>query len=638
MNTLAFRYLRGFSLDPSFSTRLDTMAINEITYAIRWERVEKGPVGEYFEIVDYDPASDCFYDAVNLSSEEVLAQHGLDPSEGNPKFHQQFVYTIAMKTLEHFEHSLGRKVIWAPRVVSEKRGNREVLVKQFVSRLRIYPHAFRDANAFYTPEKKSILFGYFEAISKVQGNNLPGGVVFTCLSPDIVAHEVTHAILDSIHPRFIENTNPDVAAFHEAFADIVALLERFAITELVEHQIAQTRGNLSEFSFLGELATQFGNALQNSRGALRGAIGAQDEKTGKWKKHEPDPGQYQTEFEPHKRGAILVAIVFDAFIRMYNTTTADLVRIASNGTGILEPGAIHPDLVKRLASAACELAQRMLHICIRALDYCPPLDITFGEYLRAMITADMDSNPHDKSGYRVALIESFRSWGVFPDRVNTLSIESLRWSSNPIVRSTGLRKILAYIIHFIKDRVREILDITASGISGREQIFSISQRVQEELHQLLFLGINKNLGKEERSEFLQFLGLTDNPLIFTYQGEKIKSELLPIEVHNIRPVIRVGREGRAVEQAFITIIQTFRISEGMLAGARFRGGCTLILDMSKNFQVDYVIYKSIQSERRFKYQMDYQTGNTLSFIALTDSMYDEANGFDVINFSHLHFH
>ena len=43
-------------------------------------------------------------------------------------------------------------------------------------------------------------------------------------------------------------------------------------------------------------------------------------------------------------------------------------------------------------------------MCIRALDYCPPVDITFGEYLRALITADADLVPDDDRGYRVAMI------------------------------------------------------------------------------------------------------------------------------------------------------------------------------------------------------------------------------------------
>lgn len=34
MTKMAYRYLRGYSLDPGFSTRLDTVGVNEITYAI----------------------------------------------------------------------------------------------------------------------------------------------------------------------------------------------------------------------------------------------------------------------------------------------------------------------------------------------------------------------------------------------------------------------------------------------------------------------------------------------------------------------------------------------------------------------------------------------------------------------------
>ena len=55
--------------------------------------------------------------------------------------------------------------------------------------LRIFPHAFRGQNAFYDPELRSVLFGYFAADLKNPGANLPGGPVFTCLSHDVIAHE-----------------------------------------------------------------------------------------------------------------------------------------------------------------------------------------------------------------------------------------------------------------------------------------------------------------------------------------------------------------------------------------------------------------------------------------------------------------
>jgi hypothetical protein len=87
----------------------------------------------------------------------------------------------------------------------------------------------------------------------------------------------------------------------------------------------------------------------------------------------------------------------------------------------------------------------------------------------------------------------------------------------------------------------------------------------------------------------------------------------------------------------VTITQTFRINNGALKGATFRGGCTLLLNMSKDYSVEYIIYKKISSEGRFKEQMDYQQGKTASFVAFSDSMYDEEGGFKEINFAHLHF-
>ena len=113
----AYRYLRGYGLDPGFSTRLDTVGINEVVYRIEYEDLKPGPIGEYIEVLDFDPASNCWYAPVNLGEEIVSSQHGLQPSEGNPQFHQQFVYAVAMKTIGHFEKGLGRKIVWYPRGV-----------------------------------------------------------------------------------------------------------------------------------------------------------------------------------------------------------------------------------------------------------------------------------------------------------------------------------------------------------------------------------------------------------------------------------------------------------------------------------------------------------------------------------------
>jgi len=101
---------------------------------------------------------------------------------------------------------------------------------QFVQRLRIYPHAMREANAYYSSAKKALLFGYFPAEGEDVGDNYPGETVFSCLSHDIIAHETTHALLDGLHPRFVEPSNVDALAFHEAICRYRGVVPAFYLS------------------------------------------------------------------------------------------------------------------------------------------------------------------------------------------------------------------------------------------------------------------------------------------------------------------------------------------------------------------------------------------------------------------------
>ena len=205
-----FRRLRAYAFDPSLSLNLDTAPINEVTLRIPWEPLAPGPVGEYLEVIDRDPASDGFYPPVELDDPHALAQDGLAPSEGSPQFHQQMTYAVATTTIRHFERALGRRALWSPRWNSAKR------TEEFIPRLRLYPHALREANAYYSPQKKALLFGYFPASGADDDTHIPGETVFTCLSHDIIAHETTHALLDGMYERFLEPSHPDSRAFHES--------------------------------------------------------------------------------------------------------------------------------------------------------------------------------------------------------------------------------------------------------------------------------------------------------------------------------------------------------------------------------------------------------------------------------------
>jgi hypothetical protein len=417
------RSLRVYAFDPSRGARLD----NHLTIQIPNERLKKGPSGKKIVVVDYDISNQCYYEGVDLDSASVLGQNGLAPSESDPRFHQQMVYAVTMETIQRFEYALGREIKW--KLPSDP--------QSFPNQLKIFPHAMQEANAFYDTRLHAILFGYFTATENDAGVNLPGQIVFTCLSHDIIAHEVTHAVLDDIRDYFSDPSGVDAPAFHEGFADIIALLQHFSFKQTLVNTIQRTGGlihrkqlvpdvtaigtepliqvEVGEDNPMVDLARQFGEAMGN-RKALRSALGTT-----------PNPAALQLSVEPHERGAIFVAAIFDAFFSVYINRTRDLIRMAYPQGREVVPNFLSADLTDRLADEAAKTARRIQNICMRALDYCPPVDITFGDYLRALVTADREVRTDDENGYRTALINAFRARGIRPAGVLSYSEDSLSW-------------------------------------------------------------------------------------------------------------------------------------------------------------------------------------------------------------------
>ncbi len=583
------RRLRVLTFDPSLATSLDTTTINQLTLHIPWEEgLKRGPIGEYIEVIDFDPASGAFYEPVDLNDLHLLAQDGLMPSESNPQFHQQMVYAVAMTTIRQFERALGRVAFWADR--RSRPGGR--YSEEFVRRLRIYPHALRDRNAYYSPAKKALLFGYFPVTTK-DTYNTPGTLVFTCLSHDIIAHEVTHALLDGVHPRFNEPTNPDVHAFHEAFADIVALFQHFSYPSVLTSQISRTRGNLHTENLLSQLAQQFGRATGRGS-ALRDALGGVDEESGRWKPREPDPHALSRTYGAHSRGAILVAAVFRAFLLIYRATSADLFRIATGGTGMLPEGDLHPDLTRRLASEAAKCADRVLQMCIRAIDYCPPVGITFGDFLRGVITADLDYAPQDEDSFRTVFIQSFREWGIHPRGLTSLGLDALAWPrgddlmKNMVAAGTARGKEL--------DRKRYLKEhLLSAGSdwnleSDRYEVWKAMDGLRGKLWGWLYDG--DRYGHDYAELFGLVIDDADAPPT-VYR----KDHRPTVEVHSVRPAVRRTVRGGSRTDLVVEITQRRRgyfdpkVQEEMDRAGNvmprnesgdftYRAGCTVLIDPS----------------------------------------------------------
>ena len=620
------RQLWGYAFDPSLSLSLNTDKINRMLYKINWEDVDLGPTGEYLEIIDYDPTVEKFYQPVELDEKYLLAQNGLEPSIGNPKFHQQMVYAVAMTTIQNFEKALGRKVMWSPKRV---KGNK---YEEYVQHLRIYPHALRAANAYYSPLRKSILFGYFNSRPSDKTLHMPNSLVFTCLSHDIIAHEVTHAILDGIYGEYGIPTNPDMLAFHEAFADIVALFQHFSFPEVVKFEISNTQGKLGSENLLGKLAVELGSAI-GGYGSLRDAIGKIDKKTKEWIPREPDPEEINRTFEPHARGSILVATVFDAFLTIYRSRIKDLMIIADHGIHERQNQTLHPTLIDRLAKEASKSAKHVLHMCIRALDYCPPVDLNFGDFLRAIISADIDLLKEDNRDYRLAFLEAFRRRGIFPGDVKTLSIESLKYPNLKItVEEKGkeknqekaktefitsiertidqpTEKLFRSLIDFLKEFGNEL-----SYITDREKIFDTTKDYiadttsdDQENEKGLHTRLREYFAKSDFFTELTGLGFKKDLL---KMGLKEGAGGYPsFQIDALRKISRVGPDGDLVNQVIFSMLQyigykkdidkevesTFRIEKDQKLDEDsiiFYGGSTFIFDLD-NSTLKYVISKPL---------------------------------------------
>jgi hypothetical protein len=68
-----------------------------------------------------------------------------------------------------------------------------------------------------------------------------------------------------------------------------------------------------------------------------------------------------------------------------------------------------------VAEEGCDIAAALATVWIRALDYMPPVHITFGDALSAALTADLEVRPDDsRFALRSHLLASFAAYGIAP--------------------------------------------------------------------------------------------------------------------------------------------------------------------------------------------------------------------------------
>lgn len=362
------------------------------------EILSPGPRGYRVYVVDFDSSSGLLYQPAKVPVDETRSLARL---LDDPAFHAQNVYAIVMRTLSRFEFALGRRISWS------FDGHQ----------IHVAPHAFRDANAFYSKRDRGLFFGYFEDAKDRR--------VFTCLSHDVVAHETTHALVDGLRERYTFPSSPDQAAFHEGFADVVALLSIFSLPGVVEKLMTRKmkrsndkfvrRSELTRDALQATALFGLGEEVDPRHDALRRSVSIKPSKRL----------IHTAEFlEPHRRGELLVAAMMNAFLSLWLKRIGHLAR--NEGATLFRA---------KVADEGRLAADHLLTMGIRALDYAPATDLLFGDYLSALLTADLEVQPDDSTyHYRETLRGSFAAYGIMPTSSRETTTEPGVWEPPPALK------------------------------------------------------------------------------------------------------------------------------------------------------------------------------------------------------------
>ncbi|HYO42321.1 MAG TPA: hypothetical protein VES19_03915 [Candidatus Limnocylindrales bacterium] len=317
-----------------------------------------GPVTERVAVIDLDPTTEALEPGAVFeppSGRRTFGRYRVDRrTVTSPQFIAVSVFGTVLRTMYLFEErdALGRKVAWAF-------GGPQLLV---------VPRAGWWANAYYERRSRSLQFFSFHA---------NGRLVHTSLSRDIVAHETAHALLDGIAPDLYDALDPQGLALHEGVADLTAVLIAFRSGRLRKAVLDQTGGSIEKSTNFSAIGEEFGRAIDPSghAGWLRNLL---DDSV-------LDPhGDPAAEPEAHELSQVLTGTLYRFLVELHRDAKERLAERRSE-TKLQVSG--------RALFAASEQFKRMI---LRGLDYLPPGEITFADYIRAILAADQASFEDDR--------------------------------------------------------------------------------------------------------------------------------------------------------------------------------------------------------------------------------------------------
>ncbi len=284
----------------------------------------------------------------------------------NPQFHQVNVFAVATHTLDFVESLLGREMKW-------KHGGPLVL----------RPHAIRNqANAYYNPQAPSLNFGSFHS-------DFRRTPIWTCLSHDIISHELGHAILDSFRPFFNSSEEIDTGALHESIGDLLSLFCALEHRPVIERVFRDSRGDVMQPTILTSMAEEFGLGMHGINFPfLRSAL------LGYSYDEAPE--------EVHDRSTVWTSAIYEIFAELvYELIPADTQEILSNAPEDANDfddyynNEEHKKCYDKFFEVIKSASRRVKGMMLRSLHDVPPTGVTFPTLARVLYNSDARLFPDD---------------------------------------------------------------------------------------------------------------------------------------------------------------------------------------------------------------------------------------------------
>ncbi|SNS20843.1 hypothetical protein SAMN06893096_102509 [Geodermatophilus pulveris] len=229
----------------------------------------------------------------------------------------------------------------------------------FDARLPVQLDAGQDLNAFY-----SRLAGLRFFRQTVNGTTVDTGD-----SPDVIRHELGHAVLDAIRPELFDAASIEADAFHEAFGDTSALLTALERPSFRQKVLGETGARLNVNSRLSRIAEQLGWGIRQfapqavDRDCLRNAANRFAYRVPATLPPEAPATELST--GPHSFSRVFTGAVLDALAAMLDVTgSADEATLETVGQdlgqllvdGVLA-APIRPTYFSQVAAAMVQAAK-----------------------------------------------------------------------------------------------------------------------------------------------------------------------------------------------------------------------------------------------------------------------------------------